>query len=291
MLEWSRNPALEEELFARLRHKYIQDRTQEIHFSDTIHCLTKAYFNKVDPLPVSNDTLGMFSIGFALEEVLLRETPTWQRILTAMDFEYDARASRGEFPPSISDTAIAIGKHLKEPIRTPYQYEGLWFSPDYFTTVTGGEMDLKTTRMWPDDSGDGRPKRMGDRPNGFPEGWLKQFMGYAHRFGATHGATCKHGGTWPDNGCTICLDDDLEGIDYVDYSVAILYLGSGSLIAGTIRFDWDDVELNMAHHLHRASILEDQLSRHEPPTPFMYNEPWECKGCPYLNRCKTTEVS
>ena len=136
----------------------------------------------------------------------------------------------------------------------------MYFSPDYFITSMVGEMDLKTTRMWAE--ADGRPKITDERPHGFPESWLKQFMGYAHRIGATPGDP-----------------------DYVDYHVAILYLGKGELIAGTIRFDWDMVELNMAHHLHRAAILEDQLHIEEPPTPFMYNEAWECKNCPYFRRC------
>ena len=58
MIDWTRNPALEEELFARLRRKFIQDRTKEIHFSDTMYCLTKAYWEKTSPLPVDNHTLG-----------------------------------------------------------------------------------------------------------------------------------------------------------------------------------------------------------------------------------------
>jgi len=225
MLQWVRNPALEEELFARLRRKYIHDRTGEIHFTDTMYCLTKAYWNKTAPLPVDNDTLGMFAIGFALEDVLLKDYPI-----------------------------------TGEPGVDSYTHESVYFSPDYFITSMVGEMDLKTTRMWSED--DGRPKITSERPHGFPESWLKQFMGYAHRIGATPGDP-----------------------DYVDYHVAILYLGKGELIAGTIRFDWDMVELNMAHHLHRAAILEDQLQMAEPPTPFMYNEAWECKNCPYFRRC------
>lgn len=226
MMQWARNPALEEELFARLRRKYIQDRTGETHFSDAIYCLTKAYWSKTDPLPVDNSTLGMFAIGFALEEVLIRDYPI-----------------------------------TGEPVVSSYTHEGVHFSPDYLVTYMVGEMDLKTTRMW--SGGDGRPKITSERPHGFPESWLKQFMGYAHRIGATPGDP-----------------------DYVDYHVAILYLGPGELVAGTIRFDWDEVELNMAHHLHRAAILEDQLQLREPPTPFMYNGAWECKNCPYFNRCK-----
>ena len=233
MIEWIRNPALEEELFARLRAKFMQDRSSEVHFTDTIYCLTKSYWNKVKPLPVDNHTLGMFSIGFALEDILLKPYPVESKS------EVDS-----------------------------YLYEGVHFSPDYFTTIIGGEMDLKTTRMWSDP--DGRPKRVGDRPDGFPNTWLKQFMGYAHRFGAQPA-------------------DDQCPVDHVDYSVAILYIMAGELVAGTIRFDWEEVEINMAYHLHRAAILEDQLAQHIPPTPFMYNEMWECKDCRYFNRCKTTE--
>lgn len=232
VIEWSRNPALEEELYARLRNKYIHDRTGEIHFSDTLYCLTKSYWNKTNPIPVDNDTLGLFAIGFALEEVLLKDFP------------------------------ILRGGNVD-----PYVYEGLHFSPDYTTTYMAGEMDLKSTRMWADP--DGRPKVTTGRPYGFPDSWIKQFMGYAHRLGASP----------PDESCPI---------DHVDYHVAIMYLISGQLIAGSLRFDWADVELNMAHHLHRASILEDQLSQGQPPTPFAHNEPWECKNCPYYNRCQIT---
>jgi hypothetical protein len=259
MLDWSRNPALEEELFARLRLKYIQDRTKEIHFSDTLYCLTKAYFNKVDPIPVDNTTLGFFAIGFALEEVLLREPPSIEKLEEVINvYSYVATPY---------ESALAVHNLITKPTVEPYVYEGLHFSPDYFTTITAGEMDLKSTRMWSTD--DGRPKITDERPYGFPSAWLKQFMGYAHRYGAQPA-------------------DDQTPVDYVDYSVAILYLGPGQLIAGTIRFDWDKVELNMAEHLHRAAILEDQLAQGAPPTPFMYNEAWECKNCPYLNRCKGT---
>ena len=259
MIDWTRNPALEEELFARLRRKYIQDRSKENHFSDALGCLTKAYWNKTDPIPVDNTTLGYFAIGFALEEVLLKEPPSVEKIASYMrSREY-----------TIEEAAQNIHNMLVLPGVKSYVYEGLHFSPDYTMTAMVGEMDLKSTRMWAEE--DGRPKITSDRPHGFPETWLKQFMGYAHRLGAQ-----------PAN--------DQCPVDYVDYSVAIMYLGAGNLIAGTIRFDWEEVEENMAYHLHRASILEDQLSQQVPPTPFMYNEAWECKNCAYYNRCQTTEV-
>lgn len=264
MIDWTRNPALEEELFARLRHKYIQDRTGEIHFSDTMYCLTKAYWNKTNPIPVDNTTLGYFAIGFALEEVILKAPPTKQQLEDAMlDHHMIHKGKDG----AINGVVDAIYDLLTKPSVEPYTYEGLHFSPDYTMTAMAGEMDLKSTRMW--ESDDGRPKITSDRPHGFPKTWLKQFMGYAHRLGAQPA-------------------DDQCNVDYVDYSVAIMYIGSGNLIAGTIRFAWDDVEENMAYHLQRAAILEDQLMQEVPPTPFMYNAQWECKNCPYLSRCNQT---
>lgn len=269
MIEFTRNMILEEELFARLRMKYIQDRSHDIHFSDTMHCLTKAYFNKVDPIPVDNNTLGLFAIGFALEEVLLKSPPT---IRALEDVIYDAYVPAQEGTDDVNGTNIAEAVHrlLTKPVVEPYEHEGIHFSPDYFVTSMVGEMDLKTTRMWADP--DGRPKVVEDRPDGFPPGWLKQFMGYAHRFGPTEDDTCD--------------------VPYVDYHVAILYVMSGQLVAFIIRFSWEEIELNMAIHQHRGAILEDQLAQGKPPTPFVYNEPWECGNkktqCPYFDRCTRT---
>ena len=269
MIEFERNPALEEELYARLRLKYVQDRTGEIHFSDTLYCLTKAYFNKIDPIPVDNDTLGLFAVGFALEDVLLKATPT---VRDLEDITYDVPHPYQDGGDDLYPTEVAEAIHAKltQPVVKPYTYEGLHFSPDYKMTAMVGEMDLKTTRMWSEE--DGRPKITDDRPHGFPETWLKQFMGYAHRIGATPA-------------------DIWTPVDYVDYSVAVFYVSQAKLIAGTIRFAWDEVEENMAYHLHRAAILEDQLAKQEVPTPFMYNDQWECavgkpNPCPYFSRCK-----
>ncbi len=255
MIEWLRNPALEEELYARLRLKYLHDRTQEIHFSDTLYCLTKAFYNKVNPIPPDNATLGLFAIGFALEEVLIKAPPSVDQIHQAMLYG------------GLSTMAARVHDLITKPVVEPYQYEGLWFSPDYQLTSMVGEMDLKSTRMWEEKDGDGRPKINAERPYGFPNSWLKQFMGYAHRLGPQPA-------------------DDITPVDYVDYSVGIVYIAAAKLIAGTIRFAWDDVELNMATHLHRAAILEDHLDKGTPPVPFMYNEQWECKNCPYLDRCQ-----
>ncbi len=299
MLDWSRNPALEEELYARIRHKYVQDRTAEIHFSDTLHCLTKGYWNKVDPIPHDNQALGYFAIGFAMEEVLLRTPPTTSQL---MDVVHSRFLEGGD--NFFEDVKADFSKLLRVDNPNAYQHEGLWFSPDYFTTAVVGEMDLKTTRMWEDDKvyHDGRPKITTDRPNGFPEGWIKQFMGYAHRLGPTGmiytGSRCmNNGGHFYEeqhvlecDECGCVTEDEWDSSEaYVDYSVAILYIMPARLVAGSIRFSWDAVELNMAHHLHRASILEDQLAKGEPPTPFMYNEQWECNNCPYLTRCKVTQ--
>jgi hypothetical protein len=63
---------LRNELIGRLRDKYITDREDWPHLSEVIYCLTKSYFERTDPIQVTEKELLYFSIGFALEDVLLR---------------------------------------------------------------------------------------------------------------------------------------------------------------------------------------------------------------------------
>ncbi len=214
-INFVRDPSLEEEMYQRLRDKYLNDRTKEIHVSDTINCLTKSYFEKTSPRPPTHVELLYFSVGFALEEVILRD---------------------GLSP-------------------TPESYEicGMFMSPDYIV-LSGGEMDLKSTRMWADT--DGIPKK------GWPEHWIKQFLSYSYRL-------LK------------------EGDEYVDYGVGIVYIASSppKLVAGKFRFTRDEIIENLAVRLMRKDILETAITAGSPPTPFEYNEDWECNNCRYADRC------
>ena len=239
-MESMRNAAIKSELFEYIREEYQEDRTQEMHLSDTYRCLTLSYFEKVDPLPLTETELLYFSMGFAMESVILRSK--------------------------------------MEPAPDSYEVMGLRASPDKVLKTVSGEVDLKTTRAWPDE--DGVPKK------GWSDRWMKQFMGYAYRL----------------------MED---GKDYVDYNVAILYMSKvpPSLEVHTLRFDRHEVNFNMIERVDNADKIREALAKHKDEDtdgallvvqPFtMCDCPsekedgtcWECKGCRYLDRCKAWQES
>lgn len=210
MPEFTRNPQVEQELLRRLRIKYLKPRNDGIHVSELIRCLTESYWQKQDEhrLPPTDKTLLYFAIGFALEEVLLKNGDNIDQVSEKMD--------------------------------------DIWLSKDY-VDLNGIGVDLKSTRMYLLDTG--IPK------HGWSDHWMKQFMSYARLMGKQI------------------------------YSVAILQLIKPDFVAGTFEFTEQEIEDNWAWILKRKHILETYLALGEPPTPFAYNEPWECKNCVYLPTC------
>lgn len=126
------------------------------------------------------------------------------------------------------------------------EMDGIWLTLDY-VDLQGVGVDLKSTRMWTTESG--VPK------NGWPETWLKQFMAYARVLGQT------------------------------DYKVAVAYIGQPDLVGGVFRFSKEQVEENWQWVLERKEVYEDFIFKGEAPTPYEYNQSWECKNCKYALRC------
>ena len=59
-------------MLAALRAEYATDvQRPGLHLSSLIYCLTKAYWNKLDPEPPSEEAVNMWSIGYALERVMI----------------------------------------------------------------------------------------------------------------------------------------------------------------------------------------------------------------------------
>lgn len=116
MPEFTRNPQVEQELLRRLRIKYLKPREEGIHVSELYRCLTASYWNKSEEhkLPPTDKELLYFAIGFALEEVLLKN---------------------GDNEDQVSE-----------------QMDGIWLSKDY-VDLGGIGLDLKSTRMYLLDSG------------------------------------------------------------------------------------------------------------------------------------------
>lgn len=107
-MKFDQNPQLRKELLDRLRSKYLTPRPDMPHLSEVMYCLTRSYFDRTDPIPPSEAELLLFSVGFGLEEVLLRDQTSLAPVTSYLD--------------------------------------GLWLTPDY-VALAGGELDLKTTRM------------------------------------------------------------------------------------------------------------------------------------------------
>lgn len=138
------------------------------------------------------------------------------------------------------------------------QYDGIWVTPDYFSKVMNGlGVDAKTTNFWPDKNDPNMlPKPGTDRPNGYPPTWEYQFGGYAIANGRT------------------------------SWAAIIFYQGATELIG--IEWVWTHEELSIMWEYvqMRRKILDRYVNSSEVPQPFSYNEDWECKTCPYLNRCQ-----
>jgi len=221
-MRFYRDPQIERELLDRLKKKYLTERTGT-HVSTLIYCLTKGYFDMTDPLPPTDTEMILFSVGFALEEVILRDEDS--------------------------------------PVPEPLVLAGIHMSRDYVDTIQGQGLDLKTTRMYP--GTDGEPKR------GWSEGWKKQFMAYALAM-----ESAKYLG-----------DDSVELPETFSYGVAIIYISAAELAAGTLTFTQQEVMDNWDYLLGRKEVYEAYIKADTVPTPFQWNEDWECKNCRYRMRC------
>lgn len=66
------NPELRRDILNLLEAKYVdQSRKAELHLTDLIYCLTRSWFDKVKPLPPTEEEVMLFSLGFGLQKVLL----------------------------------------------------------------------------------------------------------------------------------------------------------------------------------------------------------------------------
>jgi hypothetical protein len=228
---------LRNELIGRLRDKYITDREDWPHLSEVIYCLTKSYFERTDPIQVTEKELLYFSIGFALEDVLLRISG-----------------------PSIESVEL----------------DGLWLTPDYFA-LRGGQMDLKTTRMYADEMG--RPKR------GWPEGWMQQFKAYSYLEWVQKNTNSTLIDSNSDANSVYIVKNELP--DTFNYSVGILYLGQPALECGTFKFTQQEILDNWNNLQVRKEIFIDHMDKGVIPEPYVYTEAWACKECKYAPRCRS----
>ena len=243
MPEWIPDQAARQELMQRLRDKYTEDRTQELHWTEVRNCLTKMWEDKHDPLPPTDQEMLLFAVGFGLEAVILRD----EQVMMNDDTGDLGMLSSMSPPPR-----IMFGLHL---------------TPDY-QQIKGGELDLKSTRMHPDT--DGSPKR------GWPGTWTHQFIGYAV-------SNILPAGIQESDGWENLIPE------YVFYNVGIMYITFPVEFAAlNIKFSREEVIKVIDNALERKAIYLRHVKEDRKPTPFRWNEDYECEHCRYSFRCNAT---
>lgn len=254
MVEYQTNPQLKNELMTRLRSKYGGVRPEYPHLSDLLGCLTKSYYNQKQPIENTDKETLFFSIGFGLEKVILRDEDTIPVHID--DEQYEANII-GQSPPMV-------------------QLDGVFLTPDY-VAAAGGQLDLKSTRMYVDKDTD-TPKR------GWPDTWMEQFMGYAwlEYIQKWWGEQVMLG--TPEFSSINIDTSDLP--DSLTYSVGVIYLIPAQLEAGTFTFPMTEILENWNRVQMRKNIFMGHMAAETPPDPFTYNKDWECKDCKYLMRCQ-----
>ena len=96
-------------------------------------------------------------------------------------------------------------------------------------------------------------------PDDFPGKWLQQHMGYCKTQGITDG------------------------------SFAVIYPIPPELVCWTVSYTQQEIDENWGWIQERKVIWDKAQQDKEVPTPFKYNEEWECKDCEFLMLCQAKE--
>lgn len=77
-----------------------------------------------------------------------------------------------------------------------------------------------------------------------------------------------------------------KGVTEIDY--AVLFLIPGEFEVYHITFSQEELDQHWAWMLSRKTVWDKAVETEAEPTPFVYNEPWECSlggGCEYKLMC------
>jgi hypothetical protein len=108
-----------------------------------------------------------------------------------------------------------------------------------------GLQEVKTTR-----------KSAKTTPETFPNGWMKQIMGYCVATGKS------------------------EATFY------ILHIIQAEIKAWRIQFDPTELAMNWKWLEERKAVWDRAVVEGKAPTSYKYNEKWECRDCVYSTRCE-----
>ena len=107
------NPALGHRILDELQAEYHQDKPLP-HLTELIYCLTKSYYDRVDPLPATDREILLFSTGWGLERLLLGQDKDREyKQCDGISYEPDPFYIRG-LPPGELKTGRMATKTIPE---------------------------------------------------------------------------------------------------------------------------------------------------------------------------------
>ena len=109
--------------------------------------------------------------------------------------------------------------------------------------------ELKSTRQGPKST-----------PNEFSPAWHKQIKGYLYA---------------SDSGTKATL--------------AVLHIIQPGIAVWELEYEQGEIDYNWAWLLERKVVWDQAIETNTPPTPFQYNEDWECRECVYKTLCEANK--
>jgi hypothetical protein len=275
------SPRLYDEAIRLLRAEYGMDQLRTgTHVSSLIYCLTKEYLSRHDPLPVTEEEVVMYAIGFGLERLILhrnRVEPfevdgiTLSLDGTALGLGVDVKTTR--MAPTSSAGCAVCGEPYKGHSKTLQRKVCTCGHPDM------AHVDGKYECLHQDEPSEVYECVCGRfvaseahayekaPPVAFelPIGWQKQFMAYVYG-SSVAGWGGEVGATRP-------------------FGVVVVHLIPAVIKAYEVRWTASELEANWAWLLERKATLARMEAEgvSEPFQHRLYEE--ECLNCRYSLMC------
>ncbi|KKL49754.1 hypothetical protein LCGC14_2312350 [marine sediment metagenome] len=232
----------------------VDTQREGIHLSDLTQCVTKSFWSKYGKHKekTPDKTVMFFLIGLGLEKMLrgIKDCPCIEA--SKAETEKVTCTPCRLFPPHSKTCIVAKCVDGKVPVEAPEpdEKDGILYSPDHWDDEFNMFDEMKSTRM-------GWKKDATEPSKGWPIEWVRRIMGYCYATGTTK---------WGLD-VFLVIPAELQVVDF-EFSVEELE------------------EFWLGFIIPRKWALIEALESGVPPTPYEYNEDYECKNCEAALMCE-----
>lgn len=245
------DPALRTQALAALQVEYgMTSHRPGLHQSELSYCLTKSFWDRTAPLPLTEKEIVLFAIGFAAERVMLsREETPKELILDGISCSLDTISLFG--PADLKTTRMrAKGRKGEDGFQPPEGWRHQFMAYRYALNRITIEAKMAALKLEQEVDFYGRYQFRQD----VIDLWV-----YA---------------------------DSLPKVEH-DFGVIIIHLVEPEISAYRFQFSDEEMEANWARLMTRKTQLESMLETNDP-RPFTTNSDWECTHCRYKLQCELT---